>query len=76
MVLKLLFLTLVLGALLVFALQNTETVKVHILLWTFSLSRALLILISLLVGFLLGWGLSVWARSRPRAKNNRITPRD
>ncbi|HLC27043.1 MAG TPA: LapA family protein [bacterium] len=74
MIFKLFVSTILLAALLVFALQNTETVKVHILLWTFSLSSVLLILIPFLVGFLLGWGLNAWGRHRRKEKKATGTP--
>ncbi|OFW18231.1 MAG: hypothetical protein A3H27_05925 [Acidobacteria bacterium RIFCSPLOWO2_02_FULL_59_13] len=74
MIFKLFVSTILLAALLVFALQNTETVKVHILLWTFSLSSVLLILIPFLLGFLLGWGLNTWGRHRRKEKKATGTP--
>ena len=40
---------------LVFMLQNTEVVNVEFLAWTFSLPRAMMYLILLVLGFVLGW---------------------
>ena len=41
-------------AALVFAIQNIAAIKVQFLLWSFSLPSALLILMLLSIGFLLG----------------------
>ena len=45
------------GIALVFIVQNVPAVDVTFLLWTVSMSRALLIIITLAIGFLLGWFL-------------------
>ena len=45
------------GIALVFIVQNVPAVDVTFLLWTISMSRALLIIITLAIGFLLGWFL-------------------
>jgi uncharacterized integral membrane protein len=42
---------------LVFLAQNTEIVKVNFLLWDISMSRAVLLFFSLLIGFIIGWFL-------------------
>lgn len=42
---------------LVFLVQNTEVVKVNFLLWDISMSRAVLLFFSLLIGFIVGWFL-------------------
>jgi uncharacterized integral membrane protein len=54
---------------LVFVLQNVASVDVNFLAWTVSMSRALLIVITLAIGFLLGWSLrsySTYRKSRRR----------
>jgi len=38
-----------------FTLQNTEQVEISFLLWNFTTSRALMIFVLLIVGFLAGW---------------------
>ena len=40
---------------LVFVLQNTDRVEVKFLLWTISLSRALILLLTFLIGLAAGW---------------------
>lgn len=39
----------------VFVLQNTTVVEIRFLFWTISMSRALLIVLLLVIGTLLGW---------------------
>ncbi|MDP8258463.1 MAG: lipopolysaccharide assembly protein LapA domain-containing protein [Candidatus Aadella gelida] len=41
--------------LLVFILQNHETVKIQLLLWSFSTSRATVIIGTLITGIIVGW---------------------
>jgi len=39
----------------IFAMQNTEFVTIKLFIWTFSTSRALMLIIVFLLGFLTGW---------------------
>ena len=49
-------LSLVLLALVVlFTVQNTQVVEIHLLFWKLSMSRVLLIFLLLAVGAILGW---------------------
>jgi uncharacterized integral membrane protein len=43
------------GVAVIFIIQNVAAVDVNFLLWTVSMSRALLIILTLGIGFLLGW---------------------
>jgi len=52
---KLLLALALLVLVLIFILQNTAIVDINFLVWKFSLSRGLLVLIVLLVGVLVGW---------------------
>jgi len=57
-----------LGVALIFVIQNVAAVDVNFLLWTVSMSRALLIIFTLVIGFLLGWFLHSYysyRRSKP-----------
>lgn len=45
------------GIVLIFVTQNIAAVEVTFLLWSISLSRALLIFFSLAIGILIGWFL-------------------
>ena len=59
------------GIALIFVIQNVDAVDVNFLLWTVSMSRALLILFTLVIGFLLGWFLHsfyTYRRSKPAGK--------
>jgi len=50
----------------VFALQNTADVDVQFLVWSLTLPRALILLVMLAAGFLIGLAVSGWARHRRR----------
>jgi uncharacterized integral membrane protein len=54
------------GIALLFIIQNVAAVDVNFLLWTVSMSRALLILFTLAIGFLLGWFLHSYAAYRKK----------
>ena len=47
------------GAVLVFVAQNTQVVDVNFFFWTLSMSRALILLITLAIGLISGWLLTV-----------------
>lgn len=58
------------GIALIFVIQNVAAVDVNFLLWTVSMSRALLIIFTLAIGFLLGWFLhsyTAYRKSKPAA---------
>jgi uncharacterized integral membrane protein len=60
---------LLIGAVLVFVVQNTQVVEVRFLFWTLSMSRALILLITLAIGLVSGWLLTFPKRrleKRPR----------
>jgi len=44
----------------VIALQNTEAVETHLLFWTVSLSRAALVFVSGILGFVVGLLVALW----------------
>ncbi|KPJ79152.1 MAG: hypothetical protein AMJ54_00390 [Deltaproteobacteria bacterium SG8_13] len=58
MVRNIMFLVLI-GVVLVFVAQNTQVVEVRFLFWTLSMSRALILLITLAIGLVGGWLLTV-----------------
>jgi uncharacterized integral membrane protein len=55
---------------LVFVLQNTETVDVEFLFWSFQTRRAVLLFLVLAVGIAIGWVLHGWPR-RGRSSGGR-----
>ncbi|OIN97182.1 MAG: hypothetical protein AUJ48_00405 [Deltaproteobacteria bacterium CG1_02_45_11] len=57
MSIKNIIILILLAFLLLFTLQNTQVVEVKLLLWTVSMSRALMLLGTLLVGLIAGWFL-------------------
>ncbi|MBU1086905.1 MAG: LapA family protein [Candidatus Omnitrophica bacterium] len=52
------------GLLLVFIMQNQTPVKVSFLFWSFATSRAMIIFITLLCGFVSGWVSALFIRKR------------
>ncbi|NKE69272.1 lipopolysaccharide assembly protein LapA domain-containing protein [Candidatus Manganitrophus noduliformans] len=48
-----------------FVLQNVEPVTLQFLLWSFSLSRALMFFIIFALGIIVGWALGSLSRGRP-----------
>jgi len=48
----------------IFIVQNIQTVDVTFLAWTITMSRALMLLIILLIGFILGWAVGGIGRRR------------
>ncbi len=69
---RLVFILVVAVLALIFVLQNVAAVEVNFLAWTVSMSRALLILFTLAIGFVLGWLL----RSYTVYRKSRSAPRD
>jgi len=60
------------GVLVLFAIQNAEPVEFAFLIWTFALSRALMMFILLAIGVLLGWTMHALSAHRGR-KQARVT---
>ena len=55
---------------LIFLAQNYDVVTVKFLLWDLSMSRAVLLFFSLLIGFIIGWFLNSYLSYR---KNKRVS---
>jgi putative membrane protein len=53
---------------LIFLAQNVEVVKVSFLFWEMSMSRAILLFFSLLIGFIIGWFLNSYLSYRKDKK--------
>jgi uncharacterized integral membrane protein len=51
---------------LIFVLQNTEVVEVKFLVWTKSMSRALTLLLTFLIGLAAGWLGTRFRRKRKK----------
>jgi len=54
----------------IFVIQNTQVVEFQFLVWTFSVSRALMLFGTLAMGFVAGW-LATFPRRRQAAKDER-----
>jgi putative membrane protein len=57
-------LVVLLGTVLVFAVQNVADVEVQFLLWSLAMPRAILIMVAFALGVLLGWILHSLHRRR------------
>ena len=57
-----------LGAVLIFTIQNTDMVRIRFLGWVLELSLSLLIFLTLAVGFLSGFSMTGWRQWRRRRK--------
>ena len=55
----------------VFLIQNVASVDVVFLLWSITLSRALLIFFTLVIGFVLGWFLHSYVAYRQARRSDR-----
>jgi uncharacterized integral membrane protein len=52
------------GLVVIFVLQNTQVVEVRFLLWTVSMSRALILFATLAIGLIGGWLLTLPKRRK------------
>ena len=55
---------------LIFLAQNFEVVTVNVLFWEISMSRAVLLFFSLLIGFIVGWILHSFLSYRKRKRES------
>ena len=60
--------------LVIFAIQNTQSVTVKFLFWAIETSAVLSVLASFLVGFLVGWLVWWTGPSRPKKEQPKKTP--
>jgi uncharacterized integral membrane protein len=59
------------GLVVIFVLQNTQVVEVRLLLWTISMSRALILFATLAIGLIGGWLLTLPKRSKTRLEKRK-----
>jgi putative membrane protein len=52
---KLIFILILIGLAAIFIIQNVAAVEVRFLFWSIAMSRALLIVFALVIGFVSGW---------------------
>jgi uncharacterized integral membrane protein len=48
----------------IFIMQNVQVVEVAFLGWTISMSRSILFVVMILIGFVLGWGVGSFGKRR------------
>ena len=58
MTIKMIITLVLAGCAVLFIIQNSDVVQVSFLIWHITLSRALLMFFSLLIGFIIGWFLN------------------
>ena len=59
------------GLVVIFVLQNTQVVDVQFFFWTISMSRALMLFGTLVIGFIGGWLLRLPKRSKARIEKRK-----
>ena len=59
---KLILVLVLLGAAVLFIIQNVAVVEIQFLFWSMQLSRSLLMFLVLAVGILVGWFLHAWLK--------------
>jgi uncharacterized integral membrane protein len=60
------------GLVIIFVLQNTQVVEVRFLFWTISMSRALMLFGTLVIGLIGGWLLTLPKRSKANIEKGKI----
>jgi putative membrane protein len=60
--------------LLVFIIQNSAVVELHILFWTLSMSRSLMILFVLFVGLAVGWIVGSYFHRKSPSEGGQTKP--
>ncbi len=65
---KIILVTILAGICLIFLAQNIQVVTVSFLSWEISMSRAVLIFFTLLIGFVIGWFLHSYLAYRKDKK--------
>jgi uncharacterized integral membrane protein len=68
---RLIFSLVLIGVSILFVLQNTDVAHLRFLFWSLSMSAALLYLLLLISGAIIGWLLRSYALHRKRAAKNR-----
>lgn len=68
--LKLILIVILASLSVIFIVQNVAAVEVSFLFWSISMSRALLIFFTLVIGFILGWFLNSFLSYRKIKKES------
>jgi len=70
---KLIGIIVLLVVMVIFAIQNTQSVAIKFLFWGIETSAVLSILVSFMIGFLVGW-LVTWAGSGKKKEKESPSP--
>ena len=65
---KIISILILLSLVVVFTTQNYEATKVKFLFWTFEASRAIVLFLTILIGIIIGWAISVVGRKKSRTR--------
>ena len=69
MKIKLILAVIIIGLVAIFIIQNIMAVSIHFLIWTLSMNGALLFIIILILGIVIGWLLHTFITFRKKASN-------
>ena len=61
---KFLLVLVLVGLAVIFVIQNVAIVEIQFLLWSFQMSRSLLIFLLLVIGVIIGWFLHAFMKHR------------
>lgn len=61
---KFLLVLVLVGLAVIFVIQNVAIVEIQFLLWSFQMSRSLLIFLLLVIGVIIGWFLHAFLRHK------------
>lgn len=61
---KFLLVLILVGLAVIFVIQNVAIVEIQFLLWSFQMSRSLLIFLLLVIGVIIGWFLHAFLRHK------------
>jgi len=68
---KLILIVVIIGLIALFIFQNAETVSINFLAWALSMNGALLFIIILMLGIVVGWLLHTYAIFRKKASSTK-----
>lgn len=71
---KLIFSLILIGLAVLFVVQNVAVVEIQFIIWSLSLSRAILIFLVLSIGIIIGWLLHSFMLHAPKKNDNSAFP--
>lgn len=67
---RLITILVIIGIIVILIIQNAALVEIHLLFWTITMSRVLLMFILLAVGIIAGWLLHGYSIHRKKERNS------